>query len=901
MRYKILPLVFGALLTATFSFAQGTCGTYEGSFEEQVQKYPAFYKSLEQKNADLEQMNKSAMHKMTRTKNTGAKRIIPVVVHIIHDMGSENLSDEQIQNALDALNKNINGQDEKMLDLYQGTYPKTPDIFAARRGDANIEFRLAKIDPYGEPTTGIVRVRSELTNVPENRNVVKSVSYWNSYQYFNIWVVKDLPDDPGSMLLGYAQFPWSGSMSTDGVVLISSQMKSVTSTTLTHEVGHWLGLRHTWGDATCGDDNVEDTPTQRESNGSGHNPNDPTPTPALFPYHVGTQNLGCVPDSMNPAGEMFMNYMDYTKDDYCTMFTKGQNGVMDFTLAGDEEEYGYREYMWSAENLDATGTSDGFKPTPCSGTKDIAEKSGKYTVCLGENNKFATAITYAGATYDWDFGDGNSSSDASPNHEYQNPGAYDVTLTLNYDEEITITSTNLADLDLTNATLDSVVYTLLEQGTEAELVAMGINNSVLHLDVDSLSIHSHFEHLPVDSMEGEHSSTYFGLDTFLLVFNTEYGGTLTAEETNRMSMCFNTWTLDSIIASQNTATLEWEYDTLTFYYGEYSSDAYDAYFMDTLFYRGYRTETVYSATYSNSCDATITKDNFIIVHSNTAANTASSYAYSFENASDLESEWIIRSNGDISDETDWGFNTAPSNSWEWTEKAAANGSASLVMIGSGNLSSGTDDLISEAYDLSNFTTPAIKFSYSGASSNTYPANVLNVKYSPNCGEDWIPIGSLSEFEVANAGLHANSFVPDTSDWEEVVFSKSTLSGQDNIFFKFEFVTNGSSNNFYIDNIQIGEEADLLLSGTSNNSRIGVYPNPSVGAATIALKNLENKHAKVVLVNILGAEIQHLFEGNVSSNYQRIEADLTQCEKGIYFIKVSSNDDIIATEKLILHD
>ena len=896
MRYKILPLIFGAFLTTTFSFAQGTCGTYEGSFEEQVQKYPNFYKSLEQKNADLAQMNKLALHKMTRTKNTDEKRIIPVVVHIIHDMGAENLSDVQIKNALDALNKNINGQSDNLLDLHQNTYPKTPDIFAARRGDANIEFRLAKIDPSGNPTTGIVRVHSELTNVPENRNIVKSLSYWNSYQYLNIWVVGDLPDDPGSILLGYAQFPWGGSMSTDGVVLISSQMKSVTSTTLTHEVGHWLGLRHIWGDATCGDDNVEDTPTHRESNGSGHNTSDPTPTPALFPYHVGMQNLGCVADSLNPAGEMFMNYMDYTNDNYCTMFSKGQNGVMDFTLAGDEEEFGFREWMWSAENLDSTGTSDAFKPTPCSGSKDIAERSGEYTICLGEDNDFATAIAYANATYSWNFGDGNTSTDVMPNHEYQNPGTYNVALTLNYDEEITIASTNLADLDLTNATLDSVVNILLEQDSLHKLINMGATNIVLHLDIDSLSIHSHFEHLPVDSMDGEHSSTYFGIDTFLLVFNTEFGVAMTAEETNRMNMCDITWTLDSIIASQNTATLEWEYDTLTFYFGEYSSDAYDAYFMDTLFYRGNRTETVYSATYTNSCDATITKENFIIINSITASNIASSYTYSFESESDFDSAWAVRSNGDT--ETTWGFNTAPSNSWEWTDKAAAKGSASLVMIGSDNLSTGTDELISEAYDLSNFTSPAVKFSYSGASSNTFPTNVLNVQYSYNCGKNWLPLGDLTELEVANAGLHNNSFIPDTSDWDEVVFSKSNL-GQDNIFFKFEFVTNGSGNNFYIDNIQIGEEADLLLSSTSTMSRLSVYPNPTAGAATIALQNLEDRHVEVVLVNILGAEIQHLFSGDVISNYQRINADLSQCEKGIYFVKVVANGNIVTTDKLIL--
>ena len=85
---------------------------------------------------------------------------------------------------------------------------KTPDIFASVRGDLNVEFRLAKIDPLGNPTSGIIRVRSELTTEPEPRDAVKALSYWNSYQYFNIWTLKKFqPQDDGNTLLGYAQFP----------------------------------------------------------------------------------------------------------------------------------------------------------------------------------------------------------------------------------------------------------------------------------------------------------------------------------------------------------------------------------------------------------------------------------------------------------------------------------------------------------------------------------------------------------------------------------------------------------------------------------------------------------------------------------------------------------------------
>ena len=91
----------------------------------------------------------------------------------------------------------------------------------------------------------------------------------NSYQYFNIWVIKKfLPESNGNTLLGFAQFPFSGSMATDGVVLIYSEFNDPSSSTLTHEAGHWLGLCHPWdcGTGTCGDDNIFDTPPAREAN-----------------------------------------------------------------------------------------------------------------------------------------------------------------------------------------------------------------------------------------------------------------------------------------------------------------------------------------------------------------------------------------------------------------------------------------------------------------------------------------------------------------------------------------------------------------------------------------------------------------------------------------------------------
>jgi len=897
MKNRLLPLLL-AFLAVTSVNAQ-KCGTYDGSYEEQEQKFPDFYQNLEGINADLEANYKSVLSKMTHLKTENGKKIIPVVVHVIHNFGAENISDAVIQGAIDALNKNINGQSDKFLSELSGN-PLTPDIFASVIGVANIEFRLAKIDPSGNSTNGILRVQSELTDRPENRSSIKGLSYWNSYQYLNIWTLLSFaPQDDGGTLLGFAQFPAGGAMSTDGVALIAGGMSDPDNTTLTHEVGHWLGLRHIWGDAVCGDDNVKDTPAHRFSNGAGENPG-PFPTPALFPYHVGLSSQGCVADSLNPAGEMFMNYMDYTTDNYVTMFSAGQVDVMNETLEGIYDEdagvsgIGFREYMWSAENIALTGVADGFVTPTCNQNADFVSFYGKYSLCVGESVVLKGNKTQfpAGTVSSmiWDYGDGNT-DDSNVNSvapTYSTTGSYDVSLTIEYNETTEARASSLSDLDLINATsYDSIVEILNVQGTEAELLAMNASNINLHLDMDSLSIESVWKYnTPEDSIVGAHSSFSLGLDTFQLVFSADYDDSLNIEEYDRLALCDSVWQKDSI---------QFTGDTLTYYYGNYESESFDAYFMDTLFYRGEAGKTTYRAYYTTSCVSTTVKEDVITISPSSSLNTAGSYTYDFEDASELSADWQITKGVPSGD---WDFNTIENSSWEWINGVAVSGSAGLMM-NKNNLTLGTDELISIAYDLSALTSPAIKFSYSGASLNTFPVNEVNVYYSNDCGEVWRDLGSLTNVQVANSGLYTTNFIPTTAQWNDTIMTKNQLKN-DNIKFKFEYVTNGNANNFYLDNIMIGEAATLMLPNSTIASRLSIYPNPTNGQTFIELNNLADKEVEVKLVNILGAEIMHLFSGEIVSNYYMINnIDLSHLETGIYFVKVVADGDIIMTDKLIL--
>ncbi len=808
MRNIILLLIFGAFLVSTSIFAQ-KCATYEGSLEEQIEKYPLFYERMEDNNIELEEQYTKALNRLNNLKTENDIKIIPVVVHVIHDMGNENISDESIQGALDILNANINGQAANFLS-------KTPDVFAAVRGDAKLEFRLAKKDPKGNPTTGINRVRSSLTDEPEPRDAVKSLSYWNSYQYFNIWTVKKFaPQDDGNTLLGYAQFPNTGRMSTDGVVLLASQM--VSGGTLTHEVGHWLGLRHTWGDATCGDDNIKDTPPAREAN-FGVNLSD-------FPYHVGIQNQGCIGDSLNWAGEMFVNYMDYSSDADVTMFTKDQTAIMNITLDGSYDEQtglstiGFREYMWSPENLDSTGTADGYVPPFCTQQPTFVVMNGLPSLCQGESILFKGNQPMFGAgnisSFVWDFGDGvtDNSGDNFVSHTYSSVGDFDVSLTVEYDETIALKVVDPNTLPGGPFVYDTLSEDHMVQGTMFELMAMGATN-ITEIQLDSLGL-------------------YFGM-------------------------------------------------------------------ADSSYFRGFVKKYFYAATYTNTCTTTYTIEKFVSVSNPSSSSTNSSYSYSFEEESDLvgdNGDWKL--NQSTNDTSQWSFSSGGNTTWEWSSGVGSDGFSSIKVSADNMLVGVSTEIVSKAYDLSAFTSPAIKFSWSGAAFNTFPVNELEVTYSNDCGESWRELGIIGAVETSNAGLYTTIFKPNSYEWKDSVITNPQLKDA-NIKFKFEYIVNDISNNFYLDNIMIGEEASLMINNQVNNQeRISVFPNPVKGNTMIILDNIADKQVEVNLINILGAEVSKLFSGTVVSKYQEITADLTGFEKGIYFVNVISNGDIIMTDKLIV--
>nr|MBK9653847.1 PKD domain-containing protein [Bacteroidota bacterium] len=410
MKSKITSLLFCfALLSGTLISQNLTPCAAHDEYENMMHTDKDFAKNQ----ADLEKFTTEYvdfyLKQNPELKQSSAIKVIPVVFHVIHQGGTDNISRTQILDQIDIMNK-----------VYQKLNADTasiPGVFKPLTGNADVEFRLAQLDPNGNCTDGVTRTYSNLTN--NCRNNVKGLIYWPSNKYLNVWTVKSIANSGAvaGIVIGFAQFP-GGASSTDGIVMRQDYIGSIGTAAgngndgrvICHEAGHWFNLRHIWGDAVCGNDLVSDTPTQQALN---------------FGCPIFPSVTNCTGNA--PNGDMFMNYMDYS-DGVCQhMFSIGQCARMNAALNSSASG---RNNLWTQANLIATGT-DGSAPGNCSPIASINKQY--YLTCAGGNVTFSEGSYNVGPfTYSWTFTGGNpsSSTSATPTINYATAGTYDVSLTV---------------------------------------------------------------------------------------------------------------------------------------------------------------------------------------------------------------------------------------------------------------------------------------------------------------------------------------------------------------------------------------------------------------------------------------------------------------------------------------
>lgn len=833
--------------------------------------------------------------------------IIPVVFHVLHQNGPENISDAQIIDAMNILNRDFRKLNPDTIDVI----PRFKSLVA----DIKIEFKLAQLDPQGNCTNGIDRIYTSKTNYADDS---AKLNPWPRDKYLNIWTAK-------ALLLGAGGFAYLPSSSTgslavhDGIVIAAQQVGSIGTSNpisgraLTHEVGHWLDLPHPWTQyqymkfdvgLACGNDLIDDTPITRGHTSSTCPSNLLTPdcqiddfSPGTFDFNSVTTSSGNSDPSLTDSDFDSLNVIPFQA------IGVSANSDLNNSFSFSDWPLGALDGETNYTNLNGTiNTSKYYELTISPKSFSSMKLSG---LTFNVNRSATGPRTYAIRSSADGF-----SSNLTATLLPSNPN-----LSLNTGNVFFFNNDATLPESGSKISVSGSAFTDIVNPITFRIYAWNAEDALGSFTIDDVSILGSTGVI-------ENYQNYMDYTYRFRMFTTGQKDRMRAAVTSTIADRSNLWSTNNLAATgvtlptttcvpypdfYTTRTRICKGNSLTFtknilngtetsrlWTFQGGTPASSTASNPTVTYNTPGTYAVSLSVTNAAGSNTVTKTQYIRVDNNTADIFYSgSYSEGFETPTILDSTW---------QSYDYDNNN---HKWAFASNAGISGSNAVEMNAYKNYDQDIDELMSPSFDLTNAVNKSFNFKVAAASVSNIDSvkkGELRVFFSTNCGLSWTQRAVYTDSTLINNSATTSAFMTNSSTiWSQKSITISPAFQTSNLRVKFQYKSTWASNNLYIDNVNISETVGIE-ENELNNSSFAIYPNPSNETSTISYHLNSNATTRLQVFDVLGKCIYQILPGNQTAGDYTITLSKQgqNISNGLYFVKLTVNNKA-QTQKLIISE
>jgi PKD repeat protein len=820
--------------------------------------------------------------------------IIPIVFHIIHQGGPENISDAQILDQMRILNEDynkLNSDTSVVLAPYR-------EIIA----NVGIEFRLARIDPYGNCTNGIDRIYSPETNIGDDGS---KLNPWMRDRYLNVWVVNTMENG----VAGYAYYPSSTidfPMATvDGIIILHNYIGSIGTANpnraraLTHEIGHYLDLAHTWGSTNeptvaCGDDAVADTPLTKGHDSCTENDLYDFTCNAIAAdttYRYRFTGVTTTSGTVDPTARV------QTPDNHFVFSAVSANGVSSNSAV--DGSFGFTAWGTGAPDQATTfaelsgniSTADYYEFTV---TPDMYTAFTLNTLTFTVKRNGTGVRTYA-VRYSLDNYASNLPASVTPANANLSVQTGNIFFVKNDIETA---------LNGTTVTFNANVASFLNEPVTIRIYAWNAEDTDGTFEIDNLQLNGSFGQI-------ENTQNYMEYSYCSHMFTEGQKGRMLAALWSSAGSRNRLWSSESLnwtgVLNDPPVTCAPKAD---FY-----SDKRMVCIGNSVQFRDNSLNgnpTSWMWTFQDGNPATSTAENPSVSFTSggwksvtlTVMNDQGSTTKTVQKQIYVSYDWAdlagpIQENFNVYPNLDnfWVVNNIRDNSsfWKYSNTVGYSGTTSMMLnayetdvtpIDNGD--NDQDELITPSMNLSSLSAsggPEFTFQYSYATRGSSAADItekLEVFSSTDCGKTWSSRLVIQGLELAAGGSSSGFYAPSTpNDWTLASFAIPAALRTNGVRFKFVFTTSGVSNNIYIDDININ--GVVSVEELENDFDVNIYPNPINANSVISLTTTSDDAVIIRLNDITGKEIAVVNQNKLKRGTYTFPIGNYNLPSGMYFV------------------